>query len=318
MARDYYSIVANAVAGLERNTEADRAAVYDRARKMLSDLQQRGRLSPAEMRIESAALENAFRRIEADIANTESLLAGSRKRRALRAVPLRVPDFLFTRPGMVVAGAAALLLGAAVAYALSFGQSGNTQRAAVTPAPAPVATLARPAETAAVTHPPAVDLDPGVDGGADAELPYFFRRQPVFYRTTLPVGSIVIDKAQRFLYVVQPNNVAMRYGIGLGRECVDLVGLLQISRKVQWPEWQAPDDLIKRRPNLPRKIAGGAGNPLGARAMYLSDTPRSIHGTNAPATIGSAVPLGCFRLVNKDVIDLYDRVALEAKVVARE
>src|SRR5436190_12762415 len=112
MARDYYSIVANAVAGLERNTEADRRAVYDRARTTLLQLQQGAKLSPAEMRSESAALENAFRRIEADIANTESILAGPRKRRAPRAGPLGVPDFFFTRPGMAVAGAAALLLGA--------------------------------------------------------------------------------------------------------------------------------------------------------------------------------------------------------------
>src|SRR5205814_6551478 len=107
--------------------------------------------------------------------------------RASQAGPLGVPEFFFTRTGMAVAGAAALLLGAAVAYGLSFGLSGNTQRADVTPAPAPTATPARPAEKIASAHAAVADLDPGVDGGADAELPYFFRRQPVFYRTTLPV-----------------------------------------------------------------------------------------------------------------------------------
>jgi lipoprotein-anchoring transpeptidase ErfK/SrfK len=314
MATDYYSIIANAIAGLERNTEAERRAIYDRARGMLRS----SRLSQDRMRRESAALESAFRRIEDDIANTEQILAGPRKRRALQMEAIGRRQFFHTRPGMAVAGVAALLVAAVVAYGFSFGRRADTQKADVTPAAVPVAIPAPPAEQVASAHAAVVDLDPGVDGGADAELPYFFRRQPVFYRTTLPVGSIIIEKAQRFLYVVQPNNVAMRYGIGLGNECADLAGLLQISRKLQWPEWQAPDEMIKRRPSLPRKLPGGAGNPLGARAMYLSDTPRSIHGTNAPATIGSAVPFGCFRLVNKDVIDLYDRVALEAKVVARE
>ena len=111
---------------------------------------------------------------------------------------------------------------------------------------------------------------------------------------------------------------AMRYGIGVGRDGFTWQGLLQISRKAEWPDWHPPPEMIERQPYLPRFMAGGPGNPLGARAMYLGNTVYRIHGTNAPETIGQAVSSGCFRLVNDDVMDLYDRVQVGTHVIVRQ
>ena len=110
----------------------------------------------------------------------------------------------------------------------------------------------------------------------------------------------------------------MRYGIGVGRDGFTWQGLLQISRKAEWPDWHPPPEMIERQPYLPRFMAGGPGNPLGARAMYLGATVYRIYGTNAPETIGQAVSSGCFRLVNDDVVDLYDRVNVGTKVIVRQ
>ena len=135
---------------------------------------------------------------------------------------------------------------------------------------------------------------------------------------TEPPGTIIVQTAERFLYLVQGDNRAMRYGIGVGRD------------GFQWRAWsrsrasrngrtgRPPPEMIERQPYLPRFMAGGPGNPLGARALYLGDTVYRIHGTNQPQTIGQAVSSGCFRLVNPDVIDLYDRVPVGTKVVVRQ
>jgi lipoprotein-anchoring transpeptidase ErfK/SrfK len=156
-----------------------------------------------------------------------------------------------------------------------------------------------------------------VPGPEEDELPAAYRRQAVFFRTTEPAGTIVVHTAQRYLYVVQGNNRALRYGIGVGREGFQWAGLLKITRKAEWPDWVPPAEMIERQPYLPRFMAGGPGNPLGARALYLGTTIYRIHGTNQPRTIGSAVSSGCFRLVNGDVIDLYDRVPVGTRVVVR-
>ena len=111
---------------------------------------------------------------------------------------------------------------------------------------------------------------------------------------------------------------ALRYGIGVGREGFQWQGLLNISRKAEWPDWTPPPEMIARQPYLPRFMAGGPGNPLGARAMYLGTTVYRIHGTNRPDTIGTAVSSGCFRLVNADVTDLYNRVPVGTKVIVRQ
>jgi lipoprotein-anchoring transpeptidase ErfK/SrfK len=149
-------------------------------------------------------------------------------------------------------------------------------------------------------------------------LPAEFRPQPVYFRTSEPPGTIVIHTEERFLYVVQENGQALRYGVGVGREGFEWQGLLKISRKTEWPDWRPPAEMIERQPYLPRFMAGGPGNPLGARALYLGDTVYRIHGTNQPQTIGYAVSSGCFRLVNRDVIDLYDRIPVGTKVIVRQ
>jgi len=164
-----------------------------------------------------------------------------------------------------------------------------------------------------------IEDQPGhVPDQSEYQLPAAFQRQAVFYRTNEPAGTIVIDTADRFLYVIQGNNRAIRYGIGVGRDGFQWQGLLRITRKAEWPDWTPPPEMIQRQPYLPRFMAGGPGNPMGARALYLGATVYRIHGTNQPQTIGSAVSSGCFRLVNADVSDLYGRVPVGTKVVVRQ
>lgn len=153
---------------------------------------------------------------------------------------------------------------------------------------------------------------------ADEILPPEYRRQVVYYRTTEPPGTIIVQTSERYLYLVQGNGRAIRYGIGVGRDGFQWQGLLSISRKAEWPDWTPPPEMIKRQPYLPRFMAGGPGNPMGARALYLGATVYRIHGTNQPQTIGSAISSGCFRLVNSDVVDLYSRVPVGTKVVVRQ
>ena len=144
-----------------------------------------------------------------------------------------------------------------------------------------------------------------------------FARQLVFFRSNEAPGTVVIQTAERFLYVVLGNNRALRYGIGVGREGFQWSGMLKVSRKAEWPDWTPPPEMIVRQPYLPRFMAGGPGNPMGARAMYLGSTVYRIHGTNQPETIGEAISSGCFRLANGDVVDLYSRVGVGAKVIIR-
>lgn len=146
-------------------------------------------------------------------------------------------------------------------------------------------------------------------------LPAQYRPQPVFFRTNEAPGTIVIHTDERFLYLVQDGGRAIRYGIGVGRDGFQWQGLVKITRKQEWPDWRPPPEMIQRQPYLPRFMAGGPGNPMGARALYLGETVYRIHGTNQPRTIGYAVSSGCFRLVNRDVIDLFNRVPVGTKVV---
>jgi lipoprotein-anchoring transpeptidase ErfK/SrfK len=179
-----------------------------------------------------------------------------------------------------------------------------------------VATESAVAQTARTM---AIDDQPGVvPAPSDERLPAAYQRQAVFYRTNEPAGTIIVDTADRYLYLVQGNNRAIRYGIGVGREGFQWQGLLRITRKAEWPDWTPPPEMIQRQPYLPRFMAGGPGNPMGARALYLGATIYRIHGTNQPQTIGSAVSSGCFRLVNNDVADLYGRVPVGTKVVVRQ
>ncbi|CAN5453326.1 L,D-transpeptidase [soil metagenome] len=165
---------------------------------------------------------------------------------------------------------------------------------------------------------PDVGDQPGLIPDDSVQLEPEFQKTMVFYRTTEAPGTIIIQTAERHLYVVQPGGRAIRYGIGVGRDGFTWQGLLKISRKAEWPDWTPPPEMIERQPYLPRFMAGGPGNPLGARALYLGATVYRIHGTNRPDTIGTAVSSGCFRLVNSDVADLYDRIPVGTKVIVRQ
>jgi len=147
------------------------------------------------------------------------------------------------------------------------------------------------------------------------ELAPQFKRQIVNFQSNEPAGTIVIDTAHTFLYLVLGNGQAMRYGIGVGREGFTWAGAERVSRMAEWPDWHPPSEMIERQPYLPRFMAGGEGNPLGARALYLGKTLYRIHGTNQPSTIGTYVSSGCIRLVNEDVSDLYSRVQVGTRVV---
>ena len=150
---------------------------------------------------------------------------------------------------------------------------------------------------------------------ADAQLDPRLQRQVVAYAGNEAPGTIIIDTQHTFLYYVLGDGQAIRYGIGVGREGFTWSGVNKVARKAEWPDWYPPSEMIARQPYLPRMTAGGPGNPLGARAMYIGNTEYRIHGTNDPTTIGKQVSSGCIRLTNEDVEDLYNRVQIGAKVV---
>lgn len=137
----------------------------------------------------------------------------------------------------------------------------------------------------------------------------------VDYASHQAPGTVIIDTKNTLLYFVLNDAQAMRYGIGVGREGFAWSGEQTVARKTEWPDWRPPAEMVVRQPYLPRFMAGGPGNPLGARAMYLGETEYRIHGTNKPDTIGKRVSSGCIRLTNEDVVDLYERVKVGAKVI---
>jgi lipoprotein-anchoring transpeptidase ErfK/SrfK len=141
------------------------------------------------------------------------------------------------------------------------------------------------------------------------------QRQVVHYATPAAAGTIIIDTANTYLYYVLGDGKAIRYGIGVGRDGFTWSGTQTVTRMAEWPDWTPPQEMIERQPYLPRWMAGGNGNPLGARAMYLGSTVYRIHGTNAPATIGTRVSSGCIRLTNADVTDLYSSVTVGTKII---
>ena len=150
-------------------------------------------------------------------------------------------------------------------------------------------------------------------GGGVSPIP----RQTVNFPSRYPPGTIVINTAERRLYLVQGDGTALRYGIGVGRNGFRWSGVHRVSAKRQWPGWTPPAQMRRRRPDLPGYMAGGIDNPLGARALYLGSTLYRIHGSNEPETIGHAVSSGCFRMTNEDVVDLYNRVSVGATVVVK-
>jgi lipoprotein-anchoring transpeptidase ErfK/SrfK len=323
---DYYSILSRAVAALDNNTAQARAELFGRARHVLIDgiKNERERWTDDAAMAEIAKFDAATDRIESQIArhSTHDSIERHRQPNAGRdeRAPAPSPDISlrsnWSIGRVVVWGIAGLcglgLIGLAV-YVLS------GQQAATTKAPAKEAVATAPGsakKTASRAAPEGDDLEPGVDGGStDAGLPYYLRRQVVYYRSVYSDGMIVVDRSQRFLYLVQQQARAWRYGIGVGGECDIGPGLYRIkSKSPQWPEWSPSPALLKRR-NYPQRIAGGPGNPLGAYALYFESSLPGIHGTNAPRSIGQAPTLGCFRLINDDVIDLEKRIAIGTGVV---
>ncbi|MBX6425249.1 MAG: L,D-transpeptidase [Variibacter sp.] len=151
----------------------------------------------------------------------------------------------------------------------------------------------------------------GSGGSGGGPIP----RQVVSYPSNQPPGTIVINTSERRLYFILGDGRAIRYGIGVGRPGFTWTGVKHVSAKREWPDWTPPPQMLRRRPDLPRYMPGGPDNPLGARALYLGSTLYRIHGSNEPETIGQAVSSGCFRLTNEDVIDLYNRVKVGAKVI---
>lgn len=151
--------------------------------------------------------------------------------------------------------------------------------------------------------------------GPKKELPPHLRRQEVFYQTKEPAGTIIVDTSNTHLYFVLGGNRAIRYGVRVGRDGFTWDGVQKVTRKAEWPDWHPPAEMIERQPYLPRFMAGGEGNPMGARAMYLGNTVYRIHGTNQPSTIGQFVSSGCVGMLNEDVSDLFERVKVGTRVV---
>lgn len=161
----------------------------------------------------------------------------------------------------------------------------------------------------------ALPADEQPETGPVKELPPHLRRQEVNFVTKEPAGTIVVDTSNTHLYYVLGNGRAVRYGIRVGRDGFTWNGVQKVTRKAEWPDWHPPTEMIERQPYLPRFMAGGEGNPLGARAMYLGNTVYRIHGTNQPSTIGQSVSSGCFGMLNSDITDLFDRVKVGTRVV---
>jgi lipoprotein-anchoring transpeptidase ErfK/SrfK len=322
---DYYPILARAMSAPEAKDPQWRRGVYERARQMLVTqlLARRPATPPDAIAAEQSGLDSAIRRIEAEMSRPArgalprdepvddadgdiSDLSSMVPERGPLATPFRLSGVSLVAVAIVAAAISAggYMFWVQHAHKASPAPVKNVASAAAPQAPA-AAKIATPKPATAKDG----DLAAGIDGGAaDNDLPYVFRRQPTFYRTLQPVGTIIIDKLQHFLYLIQPNNVALRYGIGLGGQCTELAGLRHVASKAEWPPWQATPDMIERKLAKAGTLAGGAGNPLGARVMELDDGKSRINGTNAPATVGTNVIFGCVRLGNDDVVDLYGRV----------
>jgi lipoprotein-anchoring transpeptidase ErfK/SrfK len=340
---DYYSILLRAVTAAGAGDARWRRGIYERSRQMLATRMRGLRPQPplSEIATEEARLEAAIERVESELSWTDQAVAPPDEYGDADApfeserAPLAASGF-----GRMALGRTAWIVAAVVVAALGAGGyillSGKGQKSTPPPvktaaqnAPAPAATpsaaapgSAAPNSAASSAGAPKLalvtvgkngELAPGVDGGAsDPDQQYVFRRQPTFYRTLQPVGTIIVDKLQRFLYLIQPNNVALRYGIAVGSQCADLAGLRRVAKMAEWPVWQPPAETLNRSPN---PMPGGPGNPLGARMLQLDDGNSRINGTNAPKTIGNAVAFGCIRLNNDDITDLYGRVKLSTPVV---
>ena len=218
------------------------------------------------------------------------------------------------RSGWALAGVAASLMLAAAAPAKAFDASFFLEppdRTATTHGSAARNTAGAPEQTA----PEPAYLAPGAGAYDTQPMMTPVPRETVAYDGAYAPGTIVISTEERRLYLVLPEHQAIRYGVGVGRPGFEWSGVKTITAKREWPDWTPPPEMLKRRPDLPRHMAGGIENPLGARAMYLGGSMYRIHGSNEPDTIGQAVSSGCIRMTNDDVQDLYERVNVGTKAV---
>jgi lipoprotein-anchoring transpeptidase ErfK/SrfK len=284
---DYYLLLTKAVAGKDAAT---RDQIYRHAYGVI----RKSHLTRETAASQEAALEDAIRRIEGEFAAAEASSAAA------------INEVLSGRSRKPLILAAAALIAVIGLSALVYGFVGGKR-------PSVTASSSKPAR--GLEDVVVADLKPGVDGGSSGEgLPFALQRQVIFYRTTVVPGSIVIDRENRFLYLIDSNNSARRYGIGVAQECLKGGSFFRVTTKMEWPDWKASGVNTNDAGGL-LASAGRPGSPLGARALLLDKPGLLIHGTNSPKTIGHLVTSGCIRLVNDDVEDLYRRVSLDTRVI---
>jgi len=288
---DYYALLKKAIDGKD-------AAGRERIYRDASGLIRRSNLSHEAASAHAAALEGAIRQIESELA-AEDVKSAAEINEVLSTDRNWKPLFFGASMMVAVIALSALLYG----YVGTNGPVG----AGVTVSSSKAQRVREEAIMA--------DLKPGVDGGSTSEgLPFALQRQVVFYRTTVVPGSIAVDRENRFLYLIDSNNSARRYGIGIAQECLNEGSFFRVTNKLEWPDWRTSGANTKETDRL-LTAAGRPGSLLGARALLLDKPGLLIHGTNSPKTIGHLVASGCIRLVNDDVEDLYRRVSLDTRVV---
>src|SRR4051812_12289385 len=306
---DYYSVMLGAVGKLDPNTVDARRDTYHRARRAMLDRLQgvEPRLPNAVIDAELEGFEQAIERVEAQYGGGAAETAPRRfsERRTPpprslepqaaepRIAEPRTPGLQM--PGQQILGPRRSIVGWVMTGLAIAGVVIAVGLAALMFGPR----IKRAPQAAQTASPPAVS--------------YVYLRQPVYFRTTEPVGTILIDKSQRFIYVVMPNVVALRYGMGIGPECTTAAGLYRVARKEEWPgSSNSPIGQL-------RGLFGGetADNPLGPRALYFG-TEYRLHGTNAPLSIGGTLPAGCFALLNEAITEFYDKAPAETRVVVMD
>ena len=233
-----------------------------------------------------------------------------------RVIALPVAACLAVSALALSAGAAAAAngeLGGGFVELLLTGSTGPSKFVARPAMSSPIEPVQAPEQTAAPE--PAPQIAALTPSEPESEPAAEYRRQEVDYSGREAPGTIVIDTPQKFLFLVEPGGRAIRYGVGVGRPGFEWSGVKTITRKAEWPGWTPPTQMMLRRPDLPAHMDGGPDNPLGARALYLGSSLYRIHGTNEPETIGHDVSSGCIRMMNEDVIDLYNRVRVGTTVI---
>ncbi len=294
MAVDYYAVLAKAVAGKDA---AARDQIY---RDAYGLIRKSTHLTREDALSHAAALEEAIRLIERQLAAEEARSAADIERGVVAGTKLEAAGLRRLRGGRrprrvcpalrISRDQGPPVAGVGVTASSSKPQRGGKEDVVM------------------------ADLKPGEDGGSTGEgLPFALQRQVVFYRTTVVPGSIVVDRENRFLYLIDANNSARRYGIGIAQECLKGGSFFRVTNKLEWPDWRTSSNTKDADALL--AAAGRPGSLLGARALLLDKPGLLIHGTNSPKTIGHLVASGCIRLVNDDVEDLYRRVSVETRVV---